>query len=50
VRNLIVLINLSLEDLLSEDQGAEIILGGDFNPLIIEEITARAGLTPLLKV
>ena len=43
-------IERSLEELLAVDMGAEVILGGDFNKLNVEEVSIRTGLVPLVKV
>src|SRR6218665_2474308 len=43
-------IERSLEELLAEDMGAEVILGGDFNKLNAEEVSIRTDLVSLVKV
>src|SRR6218665_3843958 len=47
---LIDFIERSLEELLAVDMGAEVILGGDFNKLNVEEVSIRTGLVSLVKV
>src|SRR6218665_2307994 len=42
-------IERSLEELLTVDMRAAVILGGDFNGLNVEEVSIRTGLVPLVK-
>lgn len=43
-------IERSLEEILVANDGASVILGGDFNQLRLPEVTARTGLIPLVNV
>ena len=38
----------TIEEMVENEPGAAIILGGDFNQLPVVEVAARTGLTPLV--
>src|SRR6218665_1496333 len=46
----LIYIERSLEELLVANDGATVILAGDFNQLNIPDVTARTGLIPLVNV